>query len=399
MKQLFKPIDNKSLSLEVAREIELSLIEYGYSQYKVAFIASIVCATVIFIAFYSTENVRTSLFIWFGIFLFIAVVRSGLLVLYSRFKSQEKYPVFWFRLFSIGSFFGGLSWGLIAIMLFPFGNPFQQTLSILVLAGVTAGSITTLSAMPIAAIGYLVISIAPFIINIFFIKHFIYELFDITLLAYLIFMIVLSLRVYRMLKNLIYLQFENDELIKDMASINRLLENMATHDPLTHLDNNRLFHINLENAIKRAEREKKSLALLFLDLDNFKAVNDTYGHDIGNKLLLIIADRLRNALRKSDQLARLGGDEFTVIIEDADKKEDIRLTAKKLIQVLSSPVQIGGAKINTSVSIGISIYPHDGKDSQTLLRNADQAMYYVKKHGRNKFHFKRNKRGSNPAFN
>lgn len=388
MKPLFKPIDNKSISPEVAREIDQSLIEYSYSQYKVAFIASIVCATVIFIAFYWMTNIRTSLYIWYGTFLFIAVARTAIVVFYSRFKLQEIHTIFWSRLFIMGSFFGGLSLGLIAIMLFPFGDPFLKTLSILILAGMTAGSITTLSAIPVAAIGYLVISIGPFIVSIFFVEQFIYRLFDITLFAYLIFMIALSLRLYRMIKNLIYLQFENDELIKDMAAINQLLDNMATHDQLTNLDNNRLFHINLENAIKRAEREKKSIALLFLDLDNFKAVNDTYGHDVGNKLLLIIADRLRNALRKSDQLARLGGDEFTVIIEDADKKQDIRLTAKKIIHVLSSPVQIGKARIHTSASIGISLYPQDGKDSQTLLRNADQAMYHVKKHGRNKFHFK-----------
>ena len=161
----------------------------------------------------------------------------------------------------------------------------------------------------------------------------------------------------------------------------------ANYDSLTGLPNRRMFHDRLEQEIKRAHRAKSSLALLFLDLDYFKEVNDRLGHDMGDKLLKDVAQRLSSCVRDSDTVARLGGDEFTIILSDLAALESVERIASSIVEKLAVPFQLGDAVANVSASIGIAIYPNDSTDIPSLLKNADLAMYAAKRHGRNQFHF------------
>jgi diguanylate cyclase (GGDEF)-like protein/PAS domain S-box-containing protein len=165
------------------------------------------------------------------------------------------------------------------------------------------------------------------------------------------------------------------------------LEYLVNHDPLTDLPNRLLFNDRLGHAIRRAERKNEQLALLFIDLDRFKAVNDTMGHQVGDQLLCAVAGKLSGNLRPSDTLARLGGDEFIALLEGVEAPASVATLAGHLIEALSAPLEIGERQFHISGSIGISIFPADGDDPATLVRNADAAMYQAKLAGRNTYHF------------
>lgn len=165
------------------------------------------------------------------------------------------------------------------------------------------------------------------------------------------------------------------------------MENLAFYDPLTGLANRRLFKNRLDKAVKSVQRIQTSIALLFLDLDQFKRINDSLGHDIGDALLKEIARRLNNNVRENDTVCRIGGDEFTILLTDINNTNDVHIVAGKILQSLSRPFIINNQEIISTVSIGITLTPEDSIDSNTLMKNADLAMYRAKDLGRNNYQF------------
>lgn len=165
------------------------------------------------------------------------------------------------------------------------------------------------------------------------------------------------------------------------------LRHLAYHDPLTGLANRKQFHESLNQSIEWARTNKELMGLMFLDLDGFKQVNDTLGHDIGDQLLKVVAQRLVGCLRSSDIVSRLGGDEFTVILPGITQAEYAAIVADKILETLSNVFVLNGHNVFVTVSIGISIYPLDGEGEETLIKKADTAMYRAKKSGRNQHKF------------
>ncbi|MDP5238049.1 diguanylate cyclase [Uliginosibacterium sp. 31-16] len=165
------------------------------------------------------------------------------------------------------------------------------------------------------------------------------------------------------------------------------LQLMAHSDALTHLPNRLAFHDRLKQALARAERNRGLIALLFLDLDQFKAVNDTLGHSAGDLLLREVSSRLRQCVREVDTVARLGGDEFTLILEQISTPENAVTVAAKIIEALTAPFLLGGQEARVSPSIGIAIYPLDGDNADRLIKHADSAMYRAKEAGGNGYRF------------
>ncbi|WP_345976971.1 EAL domain-containing protein [Sulfurimonas sp. HSL3-7] len=165
------------------------------------------------------------------------------------------------------------------------------------------------------------------------------------------------------------------------------LEYLSYHDALTDLPNRRLFRQRLDHAIELSKRNGTKAAVLFLDCDHFKQTNDTLGHNIGDELLKAVSERLEEGLRKTDTLARIGGDEFTVLIEEVNDIDEINTVVKKIHDDFKTPFLCGEHKISITASIGIALYPDDGRNSMTLIKNADLAMYKSKEKGRNRHTF------------
>jgi diguanylate cyclase (GGDEF)-like protein/PAS domain S-box-containing protein len=165
------------------------------------------------------------------------------------------------------------------------------------------------------------------------------------------------------------------------------LEQLASFDPLTGLPNRRLLQDRLGQALSRAERTGSSMALMFIDLDGFKEVNDSLGHDVGDLLLCEVAARLQRCIRASDTIGRFGGDEFAIVVEEASSPADLVMVGERIVAALAAPFRLDGRRVHTGASIGIALYPSDGTDATTLLKNADVAMYKAKRSGRNRFEF------------
>lgn len=175
--------------------------------------------------------------------------------------------------------------------------------------------------------------------------------------------------------------------ISEAQAMAHKMAHLAEHDYLTGLPNRLLLNDRLTQAVAYAERHHTQIALLFLDLDNFKHINDSLGHSVGDKLLESVAKRLVAQVRQSDTVSRLGGDEFVVLVLEDTQAEHSTIAAEKILRALAEPHHIAGNELHITTSIGISLFPADGADAEVLLKNADTAMYYAKKKGRNNYQF------------
>ncbi|MAV31326.1 MAG: diguanylate cyclase [Cycloclasticus sp.] len=170
------------------------------------------------------------------------------------------------------------------------------------------------------------------------------------------------------------------------ATENALME-LAHKDSLTQLPNRVLFYEMAEHALQKAKRYKQSLAILFIDLDGFKSVNDNFGHDIGDEVLITTATKLKACLRESDNVSRVGGDEFLVLLEDVKKSDDVIHVAKEIIRSVSEIIEINNYSCQVGVSIGVALYPTHALNVEGLVKKADEAMYKVKGKGKNSVRF------------
>ncbi len=177
------------------------------------------------------------------------------------------------------------------------------------------------------------------------------------------------------------------EDITEMKKMEAQLIAQAQHDPLTGLPNRNLLQERLIQDMAHAKRNGKFVGVLYLDIDRFKSINDSLGHDIGDSLLVNFASRIKGCVRVNDTVARLGGDEFIIVLSDVASRNDISSAATKIIEEMATPFDISGLKVSITTSIGISIYPQDGEDVETLLKKADTAMYNAKENDRNNFKF------------
>jgi diguanylate cyclase (GGDEF)-like protein/PAS domain S-box-containing protein len=165
------------------------------------------------------------------------------------------------------------------------------------------------------------------------------------------------------------------------------MSHLAQHDALTDLPNRILFNDRVSQAISLAERQGKQLAVMFVDLDHFKKINDSLGHGVGDKLLQSVARRLMACVRRTDTVSRLGGDEFVILLSQVEHAEDAAFSARKILRALTAPHIIDNKSLDINVSIGGSTYPNDGRDAEGLMNKADAAMYEAKEHGRNNYQF------------
>ena len=173
----------------------------------------------------------------------------------------------------------------------------------------------------------------------------------------------------------------NKALRQSLQDINSELTHLSSHDQLTRLPNRRFYDERINLALRRAARNQGMTGLLFIDLNEFKKINDTHGHSAGDKLLIAVAQRIQNSLRETDLVARLGGDEFVVVLEDVNSPEEVTRIAHKLSHAIEQPLYVRQLILKFSASIGVAIFPIDGRQKQELEEKADRAMYLAKKRG------------------
>ncbi|MEN6594365.1 MAG: sensor domain-containing diguanylate cyclase [Clostridiaceae bacterium] len=175
--------------------------------------------------------------------------------------------------------------------------------------------------------------------------------------------------------------------ITEMTRIKEKLEVMALHDTMTGLPNRQLFYDRAGVAFANAKRDQLSVAVVSLDVDRLKAINDRWGHAAGDQILVTVGSRLLNLLRKGDTVSRFGGDEFLVLLNGIDRTENFTAVVQRIIDCVSEPILFESSEIVVSVSVGIAVYPSDGSEIEALIRKSDEAMYYTKEHGRNGFKY------------
>ncbi|BCJ86013.1 hypothetical protein skT53_09980 [Effusibacillus dendaii] len=173
--------------------------------------------------------------------------------------------------------------------------------------------------------------------------------------------------------------------ITERKRIEEIVNHLAYHDPLTDLPNRRLFEDRAALALSHAKRHHHMMAVLFLDLDSFKIINDSLGHDLGDLLLKAVTERLKGCVRKKDTIARIGGDEFTLLLPEIAEVQDAIKVAQKILEILEQPFMIKGHTFQITTSIGIALYPDNGADIDTLLKRADISMYRAKEQGKNNY--------------
>lgn len=191
-------------------------------------------------------------------------------------------------------------------------------------------------------------------------------------------------------RSFVQMQEEIVEHLEELSRSRNALEHLARHDPLTGLPNRRVFFERLEHALAAARRSAKPLAVLFVDLDHFKQLNDSLGHSIGDRVLQAVANLLRSATRESDTVARLGGDEFVILIEQLDDPGQVVAVLHKLHERFQLPMLLDGHEVKVQASMGVSLFPRDGDDIESLVQQADRAMYVAKNAGRNTYSYESN---------
>ncbi|WP_428610314.1 putative bifunctional diguanylate cyclase/phosphodiesterase [Sedimenticola sp.] len=369
---------------------------------------------------------------WNSVILLFVCLRAVLIILHERFPKRYL-PAIWERRYVLCTLLVGSAWGSLTLMMLTSDDPFVHYVIFLVIFGTISVAVPVLASRLPAFFAY-VLPQALFLLMVLMIQNTQWSLLlSLATLIYTGLISATSRNMNRQIRRSIELENHNRALIDHLSSevvkrkavqedleqhkaalegkvelrtreLTRTNENLekqiairkqaeknlkylAHHDTLTNLPNRLLLDARMDHAIKRARRKQSQLALLFLDLDNFKHINDSLGHVTGDRLLRKVTQRLLSITREDDTIARLGGDEFVILMEDIKDTTDVICLTQKILDKLNERFEINGQPIFVGCSIGISLYPQDGETPEALLKNADAAMYRTKDEGRNSYNF------------
>lgn len=360
---------------------------YGHAIGNVT--SALVGAVFIAIILHSAETSVDILSAWFS---FVLLSTCIILIVQSRFRKSVLTPTNanrWVAARLISSGLIGLSYG-VAPFLLPETVAIQfEMFLFIILATMVSIATTAFTMMPLHYFVLNSVTMIPLTIYLFGKPEFLHQVLLASAIFWQILVLSKALRVSKTSINAIFLNEQLSDEVEGHKKTKNELKHMATHDGLTGLPNRRLLMERLELIVQQANRYNRSIALMFLDLDDFKSINDTYGHNAGDVVLQEIAHRLEVQARESDIVARLGGDEFVAVYSDLkDKEQEPTTLAQRIIDALAEPVLLpNGEALLVGTSIGIATYPGDSSDTDDLIKAADRAMYIAKENGKNQFAF------------
>ena len=339
---------------------------------------------------------------WLGILLAIVIGRWWLKRSRDRRATSipPNSPLWTRRLLAITTL-NGAWWGVFCILLFTYASPLQVGFAPFVIGGMVAASVATLGPLRSVYLGFTLPMIACLIGSLLW--HGSQDAVVMTgfAVAFEITMIGTVWRVNNIVGRNIELKLQNEHLVRSLTAANQSLQHeiverrhaeersafLATHDALTGLPNRRMQLDRFGRAAARVSRHGGTLAVLFLDLDRFKEVNDTLGHTAGDTLLKAVSNQLRACLRQGDSICRQGGDEFLLLLTEAADESAVASVAERILESLQRPIQLAGREVRIGCSIGISLYPHDGDSFDLVVGRADKALYRAKRDGGNRYRF------------
>lgn len=389
---------------DINTKVTEELVALLYKRFHFVLVGESLAAMIYIIILWDVEN-HALLLSWLTLNLLINGVMRHILVFLYHHKYKLCDVKQWRNLFVLAAFFAGLVWGVGSFLFLFTSDDFHRIVLILILVGLAGAS----SAVYLPGKKACLANVLPIYFCVFILLISEGSLIGLSLSVAILVLVTLTIKLSfgssDVLANSLHQQFKNKELLEkvfmakrelELKNINinneieirkdieKTLSDMATHDPLTKLKNRHYLYNHLEHLVKS---NKKLSALLLLDLDGFKTINDTLGHDVGDELLIQVANRIKYSLRGHDVISRFGGDEFCIILEEIESVDDVDIVAKKICRELSKPFTIQQNDISISASVGISLYPKDGKDIITLLKNADIALYQAKDKGKNTYQY------------
>ncbi len=322
---------------------------------------------------------------WGVLFTVVTLLRAGLYLYWRLSDRKQERHRFFTRLYAAGALAAGITWGSLLLFYHPGLPVYLQLFILIVLVGMPIAAMPTNSICPPVYYSFsFPILLALFSWSLFVVER-LHLQFFLVAVTYSVILVIIARTYHLNLQQTLETRNANQKLLER-------LQQMAYFDPLTGLANRRWFRETAIKALERGRRHGSRVALLLLDLDNFKQVNDRYGHECGDRLLEEIARRLTSCLRLTDtvvrtdgDLARIGGDELTILLEDIRTTDDVRNVAKRILATLHQPVDLGEARLRPSASLGIAIYPDHGDEFKQLMHYADRAMYHAKNSGKNRY--------------
>lgn len=374
----------------IKAKVHSELLNILFRQVNHMLWAEAFAATLIFfILWWPTPEQRSLLLGWYAFMVVCTgIPRYVLTVIYKRHQPSQEQTYIWERAITALLFISALGWSFVGTVLLPENNILNEAMVLFLLVGVAATANPFYSPIKKIYAIFLIPTLLFTAINLLLNDSVLGMFAGIAVLTFGILMLITAFVSSRLIATSLKFRFQNMELAEDLLEANKTLENLATHDTLTKLPNRQLFNQAFNKMLSDAKIKQKEFAILFLDIDKFKKINDTLGHDIGDELLKIIAKRLYLLFHKNSFVCRLGGDEFIVLIANTNPAE-VSQIAEGCRKSLAEPIDIDKYRFAVSTSIGISFYPENGITEEALIKNADTAMYVSKERGGNRFTFYR----------
>ncbi|HEX6550789.1 MAG TPA: EAL domain-containing protein [Gammaproteobacteria bacterium] len=386
--------DTLVLGRDVGRHVRAELTNLLYQNTRGMHLAGLVVSLLLIVMFRNVAVNHYAMGSWLAYMVCVETGRGLLSRGFRHLSIDAADSALWNRRFIAGSFLSALGWAVAGVMLFPAGDLSHQLFLTMVIMGACTVSMPALAANIGGYLAFLLISSVPLTLRLLLEMNQTAVTAGIMVCVVVALLTRMAIGLHKRLVEQLNIRFAfadiAEELRVEMADRKRAeeqLTRLANYDPLTALPNRSFFEQKLERAVARVRTGDSELAVLFLDLDRFKDINDSLGHHTGDEVLKRVAQRLQRTLGERDTVARLSGDEFIMLIEDSEDREEVQALAERILRVIGRPMLLGSTELRVTASVGITMLAVDSPDTKSLLANADTALYRAKHRGRNRFQF------------